>query len=349
MNTRTSVLIVAALLASASILAHTTSSPNVKAANQDSATAQSTELAEAVKLSFSVVQLYNKGSYEQALPLAKRALQIREKALGPEDPLVRGALFNLAEIYLALRKYDEAHGFFERVVKIYEATSGGDLRLASVLDQIAFIQYQRGSFNKTEDSYQRALQIRETIDGPETASVAKSVLNLAEFYQLRDNYKKAETMYQRLVLLRKKSSFTNPQGLVEALDRYACLLRKTQRRAEAAELEARAFGPPPGPPGDSGFYDDAGIEANVLNGKAISLPRPAYPAEARAARASGTVTVRVTIDETGNVIRACAVSGPRLLMRESEAAAYRSKFTPTKLSGMPLKVMGVITYNYVMR
>lgn len=342
-------MIVATLLASASIPAQTTSSPSVVPATQDSATAQSTELAEAAKLSFSAVQLYNKGNYEQALPLAKRALQLREKALGPEDPLVRGALFNLAEIYLALRKYDEARGFFERVVKSYEATSGEDLRVANVLDRIAFIQYQRGDFDKSEDSYQRALQIRETVEGAETASVANSVFSLAEFYQVRDNYKKAETMYKRLVLLREKSSFTNPQGLVDALDRYACLLRKTQRPTEAAELEARAFGPPPGLPGNPGWYDDAAIETNVLNGKAISLPRPAYPADARGARASGTVTVRVTIDESGSVIRACAVSGPRLLMRESEAAAYRSKFTPATISGVPLKVRGVITYKYEVR
>ena len=156
-------------------------------------------------------------------------------------------------------------------------------------------------------------------------------------------------MYKRLVLLREKLSFTNPQGLVDALDRYACLLRKTQRQTEAAELEARAFGPPRGHLGNPGWYDDAAIETNVLNSKAISMPRPAYPAEARAARASGTVTVRVTIDETGNVIRACAVSGPRLLMRESEAAAYRSKFTPTTISSVPLKVRGVITYKYEVR
>jgi TonB family protein len=91
----------------------------------------------------------------------------------------------------------------------------------------------------------------------------------------------------------------------------------------------------------------APISGGVLNGKAVSLPPPAYPAIARAAHASGTVTVQVTIDESGNVISARAVSGHPLLKSSAEAAARQAKFSPTKLSGQPVKVTGVIIYNFV--
>jgi protein TonB len=84
----------------------------------------------------------------------------------------------------------------------------------------------------------------------------------------------------------------------------------------------------------------------VLNGKALSLPRPAYPAIARAARASGTVTVQVTIDESGKVASASAVSGHPLLKQAAVQAAYGARFSPTLLSGQPVKVTGVITYNF---
>ena len=91
----------------------------------------------------------------------------------------------------------------------------------------------------------------------------------------------------------------------------------------------------------------APISGGVLNGKAISLPKPAYPAIARQAHASGTVTVQVTIDENGNVISAHAVSGHPLLQAVAVAAARSARFSPTKLSGQPVKVTGVITYNFV--
>lgn len=100
--------------------------------------------------------------------------------------------------------------------------------------------------------------------------------------------------------------------------------------------------PPPPPP-----KPRAPISGGVLNGKAISLPKPAYPPIARQAHASGTVVVQVTIDENGSVISAHAVSGHPLLQAVAVAAARGARFSPTKLSGQPVKVTGVITYNFV--
>ncbi|HEY6803222.1 MAG TPA: TonB family protein [Pyrinomonadaceae bacterium] len=91
----------------------------------------------------------------------------------------------------------------------------------------------------------------------------------------------------------------------------------------------------------------APISGGVLNGKALSLPKPSYPPIAKAAHAAGTVVVQVTIDENGSVISAHAVSGHPLLQAVAVAAAKGARFSPTKLSGQPVKVTGVITYNFV--
>lgn len=104
---------------------------------------------------------------------------------------------------------------------------------------------------------------------------------------------------------------------------------------------------PPPPPPPQPTPPRAPISGGVLNGKAISLPRPAYPPIARQAHASGTVVVQVTIDENGNVISAHAVSGHPLLQAVAVSAARGARFSPTKLSGQPVKVTGVITYNFV--
>lgn len=88
------------------------------------------------------------------------------------------------------------------------------------------------------------------------------------------------------------------------------------------------------------------INAGVVNGKALSLPKPAYPAEARSARASGTVKVQVLIGEDGKVISAQAVDGSPLLQFAARASACEAKFSPTTLQGNPVKVSGVIVYNF---
>ena len=90
----------------------------------------------------------------------------------------------------------------------------------------------------------------------------------------------------------------------------------------------------------------APISGGVLNGRATSLPQPAFPPIALQAKASGTVVVQVLVDEQGNVISAHAVSGHPLLQAAAVAAARQAKFQPTFLLGEPAKVAGVLTYTF---
>lgn len=88
------------------------------------------------------------------------------------------------------------------------------------------------------------------------------------------------------------------------------------------------------------------VSKGVLNGSAISLPKPNYSAAAKAVGASGMVKIQVTIDETGRVIAANAIDGHVLLRADAERAARSAKFSPTLLSDVPVKVTGIITYNF---
>jgi protein TonB len=111
-----------------------------------------------------------------------------------------------------------------------------------------------------------------------------------------------------------------------------------------SKVEVKTDDAPPPPPKPT---PRAPISGGVLNGKAVRLVQPQYPPIARSAHASGQVSVQITIDENGNVISAHAVSGHPLLQAAAVGAARASKFTPTKLSGQPVKVSGVIIYNFV--
>ena len=88
------------------------------------------------------------------------------------------------------------------------------------------------------------------------------------------------------------------------------------------------------------------VSRGVVNGTAKYLAQPIYPAAARAVRAGGRVEVQVVIDETGRVISASVVNGNTLLRESALNAARKSTFTPTKLSDEPVKVSGVIVYNF---
>ena len=92
---------------------------------------------------------------------------------------------------------------------------------------------------------------------------------------------------------------------------------------------------------------DAVDGKNALVGQALELAKPVYSPVARAARVSGTVQVLLIIDKDGNVAIAAAISGHPLLQAAAVTAARNSRFSPTLYEGKPVKVTGVIEYNFV--
>ena len=122
------------------------------------------------------------------------------------------------------------------------------------------------------------------------------------------------------------------------------------RPSAAQAVEHFGRGAPPKEVGAAGRGDapTRPVEGGVINGRAVSKPAPPYPIIAKAARAKGQVTVRVLVDERGEVASAWATSGHPLLQAAAVEAASQAKFTPTLLMGKPVRVSGVITYNFVL-
>jgi periplasmic protein TonB len=88
------------------------------------------------------------------------------------------------------------------------------------------------------------------------------------------------------------------------------------------------------------------VSKGVITGQATALPQPAYPAMAKQIRLQGKVSVQVLIDEQGRVISATAIDGHPMLAPAAQKAALQARFKPTLLSGQPVKVSGVITYDF---
>src|SRR6266545_1564722 len=108
--------------------------------------------------------------------------------------------------------------------------------------------------------------------------------------------------------------------------------------------------PPPKPePTATPIPKKLTVSGGVLQGKAINKIQPPYPPIAKAARASGAVQVQVTISEDGRVIEAAVMNGHPLLRDAALQAARRWTFQPTELSGVPVKVQGILTFNFTLQ
>jgi outer membrane biosynthesis protein TonB len=88
------------------------------------------------------------------------------------------------------------------------------------------------------------------------------------------------------------------------------------------------------------------IEAGVLQGRVKHMARPDYPPSAKASRISGIVPVSVLADANGKIKAAAALGGHPQLRHEAVIAACKSAIEPVLLSGQPVEVAGVISYNF---
>ncbi len=156
-----------------------------------------------------------------------------------------------------------------------------------------------------------------------------------------------KTEAERLLLQHPEFNASLPALSEAERSRYDEIESAVKRRA-VTQLGMSAGSP--GVPNNSPSIKDlprAPISGGVLNGRVLKLPKPTYPRDAYEAGASGQVAVQVVVDETGKVISAKAVSGHPLLHKVSEQAARKAKFAVTKLAGEPVKITGVVVYNFV--
>ncbi len=152
-------------------------------------------------------------------------------------------------------------------------------------------------------------------------------------------------LYHVVILNGDEAKPTTTRVLVNALDGTIFRTNNEERRKiniEGGERPREGTLSLTRSPGESRI-----INGGTLNGKATEMPVPEYPVIARAAHASGAVTVEITIDENGNVVAAKAVSGHPLLQAAAVNAARQATFTPTRLNGEPVRVTGALVYNFV--
>ena len=142
-------------------------------------------------------------------------------------------------------------------------------------------------------------------------------------------------LYHVVILTGDESKPTAVHVLVNASDGTIYKVEKEERRKHEGSAFTRSRA------------EDGAINAGKPKDNAISVPEPEYPAVAKAAHASGEVTVVVTIDENGDVIAARAVAGHPLLQAAAVTAARQAKFKPTFLNNEPVKVKATLVYNFV--
>jgi hypothetical protein len=179
---------------------------------------------------------------QDAEPLLRRALQVRESWSGPSSPAVAEVLNNLAELFRATNRMLEAEPLYRRAIAIDERSLGpSDGKVAANLNNLALVLQATHRMAAAEPLFRRALAIDEQAFGPGDYELASDLNNLALLLKETSRMAEAEPLFRRAlgIVLRTRGR-DNPE-VAAHLNNLAQLLQSTGRAGDAEPLYRRAF------------------------------------------------------------------------------------------------------------
>lgn len=211
-----------------------------------------------------------------------------------------------------------------------------DLVEANRLNAEVAALYREGKYDKAQPLAERVLMLREKALGADHLLVADALRTLTTIYLVRGNKREAKASYLRSIAISEKNLGADSPEMVNILNRYICILTVTgQSKDEIVEVHRRIY------------KLNNGVELDKA-GRALSLAKPTYPAEAKEKRITGSVVAEVTIDETGKVIGVKILCGHPLLVDGAEPAIWKGQYKPLTVAGKPVRYVDIVTYNFAL-
>jgi tetratricopeptide (TPR) repeat protein len=187
-------------------------------------------------------KLFEQGKYQEAIPLAEKAVEIARRLRDPENPEIAIVLNNLARLYEEMGEYAKAEPLYRQVLSIFQSVFGPENPdTATILNNLALLYKKMGEYAKAEPLYQQALRIRQQALGPEHPDTATSLNNLAALYREMGEYAKAEPLFQQALRIRQQVLGPEHPSTATSLDNLAELYREMGEYAKAEPLYQQAL------------------------------------------------------------------------------------------------------------
>ncbi|NEO41912.1 MAG: tetratricopeptide repeat protein [Moorea sp. SIOASIH] len=206
------------------------------------ASAEELSLTEASQLNQQVEELYQQGKYSEAIPLAEKALEIRQEIWGEDHLDVATSLNNLALLYQSQGRYPEAEPLYEQALALTKKLFGQDHPdVATSLNNLAALYESQGRYREAEPLLREALALTKKLLGQDHPHVAESLNNLAALYESQGRYGEAEPLYRQALALRKKRLGEDHPDVAISLNNLAALYSRQGRYPEAEPLLQQAL------------------------------------------------------------------------------------------------------------
>jgi len=189
-----------------------------------------------------VVELYQKGQAQQAVPYAEKVFNIRKDILGEKHPEALNSLANLAVIYQAVGRLDEALLLSEKSYVLHKQLLGEKhLGTLSSLNNLAMIYQVVGKLNESLPLSEKAYEQNKQVLGENHLGTLVSLNNLVMIYKAVGRLDEALPLFEQAYSLRKQVSGEKHPSTLNSLSNLAMIYQTVGRLDEALPLSEKAY------------------------------------------------------------------------------------------------------------
>jgi CHAT domain-containing protein len=199
-------------------------------------------LFEAHHLSTQARSLMRKGKFEDARPLASRALEAAEKALGDQDAYIGELLVTLAELEKNQDNFAKSEELLQRAIAIDETALGEENpQTATAQQRLGALYNTNGEFTKAEALFQKSMAVAERTLGNNHPSVVVYLMNLSLAHENRENYAQALPELERARTIAEQQLESDDFSFIGVLNNLGDLYIHTNQFEQAEPLIERVI------------------------------------------------------------------------------------------------------------
>lgn len=177
--------------------------------------------------------LFTASNPKAAETFYQKALTIGDKQTS-QDHQQNNLQIKLASVLTVEGKWPDADLVLKKVLKSIETVKGPDsLEVADILNRLGIVQLRQQLLTDAEQSFTRALAIREKIPSFSGNILGETYNNLGFLYQSLGKNQEADAAYRKAIFNQETAKDGSSSQLYDSLSNLATLLQKQGKASEA--------------------------------------------------------------------------------------------------------------------
>ena len=186
--------------------------------------------------------LRHQGRYREAKTVFVEALEVLERALGPDHLEVATSLNNLAVCYKYLARYLDAGPLYQRALAITERALGREhADVATIYHNLGGLEHAAGNWTRGEPFARKSVRIRTRALGPNHPDVAADMTALAALLDQQKKYGEAERLYRKALTIVEEAYGPSHPDVAVTLNNLAAVRHARGDSVDAERMYRRAL------------------------------------------------------------------------------------------------------------